>query len=147
MAALNYADLVDGLVAILRADARLEDVQHVSPEPDDPTMEQCPAILVRVANFTREPYHLVGGLSAGAPYKETVRLELACWAFAAESAGDAVRRLQALLTLVLAVCADNVTLGGRVTAAHVLRGDILTRRGQGGIFASALLGLDCLALT
>jgi len=146
MAALDYAGLVDGVVTILRADSRLEDV-HCSEEPEDPVMEQCPAVLVGLTGFVREPYHLVAMLSAGAPYKEIVRLELACWAFAAESAGDARRRLAALVTLVEGVCVDNVTLGQRVSGSNILRGDFLTRRGQGGIFASAILHLDCLALT
>lgn len=139
MAAVDYAALVDALETLFLTQLS---GTHVSQEPDEPTAEQCPAVLIRLEGFTREPARLVGFQSTGSPYDETIRFSLACTAFSAESPGDAARQRDALVKSVLTAVATDPTLGGRLFSLQVLAGDADVLGESAGIFARMTLTVE-----
>ena len=144
MAAVDYKALLDEVKRILTDDARVGAADpsptHVTLEPELPTVELCPAVLIGLATFSRAARRLVGGLSAGTPYDEEISIPLDCWAFSLQGAGDATRQLYDLVQNVMLALDDNHQLGALVDWADVVSGD--ARFGQtesGGLFAAMTL--------
>ena len=121
MGELNYAGLVTGIVSQLNdADwpERLGPV-HVTAEPELPTTEQCPAIIVLPKRATRTPTRIVGGFTAGAPDDVRLTVQLWCWVFSAQGAQDAAFQRDELTNTAVDVIRAERTIGGRVQWADV----------------------------
>lgn len=143
--AFGYAQLEQQLVTVLQADPRLAGVD-ISPEPDPPTSEQCPAIRVGVVGFVRRSLAMVGGLNHGGAYWETMTIGFSCWEFRGEGGADARAAVFGLVQTLEAVLADQPTLGGTVQIGQILQGNFAPHEaGAGGIFWVATLSAEAQA--
>jgi hypothetical protein len=143
VAELSYAGLVSGVEAILKAAPALGGV-HVTQELDAPT--EFPWVTVRLARVTRRPFHIVGGLIAGAPDEVTATLLLVCYEMSAQGAADAGRMREALVRSVVDVLRTDPTLGQRVDYAQVTQVDFQEEPGDAAIYAKAAVTVECVAL-
>jgi hypothetical protein len=135
MSAPDYAAIVRTLVDLFRSDVRLEDV-HCTDEPDDPTAEQCPAVQVAFAGFSRTPRRMVNFQYGVGGFDEDLRLLIRATAFSAQSVADASRQRDDLVQTVQAVLGDNPTIGGTVLYAYATGGQPVGRAEGGSIYAA-----------
>ena len=118
MAELNYAGLVTAIVEQLRNDGTLNALDvgpvYVSPEPEPPTTDQCPAVIVLPRRVRRNPERIVANIFAGNPDKLEVNITLWCWAFSAQGSADAARQRDELVAAVVDAIRIERTIGGKV---------------------------------
>lgn len=140
MAELDYAGLTTGLVQQLKDTDGLDGV-HVTAEPDPPTTEQCPAVLVHLTRASRTPARLVAGLTTGAPDDVVARFQLGCFVFSAQGAADAARQRDELLTIVVDAVRADRSIGGRVDWCEAGDVDFSYQPGgsHGSFYAVAIL--------
>jgi hypothetical protein len=149
--ALDYAALEAAVTTLLGADPRLDGVT-ITRDPEPPTTEQCPAILVSVTGFARVPWQLTGGLAVPGTYHETATLQCQCWEFSGQGGGAARAQCFALVEALTAVLADSPQVGaptaGAVLVVQTLRGNFQSAPSDGGgIFWVAVVEVECQALT
>lgn len=140
MSGPNYATISRAIVALLRDDERL-DGAHITDEPDDPTAEQCPAIQVAFAGFSRSPRRMVALQYGVGGFDEDLSFTIRCTVFSAQGVGDAVSQRDDFVQQVHAVLGDNPTLGGTVLYAYVTGGNPIGRGDSGSIYAGIDLSL------
>lgn len=152
MSALDYGNLEATVVAVLKADDRLDGVTITQETDPLPTADMCPWIGVEITDFVRVPTRIVAAKAPGAPYNETVSIRLTCVEFSGQSAADARRLRNALIQHVEQVLDDNVQLQPTASSpptvlyAYVQKGSLQSQQGDGGIFAAGTLLLDNLQL-
>jgi hypothetical protein len=145
VAEFRYALLVPRLEAILQADPRLRDA-HVTQELDTPTT--FPWVRLRMVRAGRLPIHLVAGVVSGYPDDVTPLVGITVWHCSVQSAADACRQRDELVSTLIDVLRDNYTLGGLVNTIQATGVDFGEGRNEGsdGIYARADIALECRVL-
>lgn len=150
MAAIDYSAIEAAALAQLRADGPIAaegdagTPVHITDSPDEPTMEQCPAIQLQLANTSRTITRL--GPPGSSPYNETLTMLVRCTGFSAESPADARRQRDKVTTLAIRALegSDNTTrtLQNTVSALTIPRVDFEALRP--GYFAAATVTVSLL---
>ena len=138
MPSLNLAGLQQQLVDTLRDDATLEGV-HVTAEPEEPTADQCPAVVVLVLDVAWEERYLVAVNPDTASAVVKPQFALRCIQFSAQGIADARLQRDALVDQVVGVLRRNRQLAGLLTDLRITRVTPADRPAGESIFSEAVL--------
>jgi len=137
---LGLSTITTALEGALRDAPQLEGV-HVSQELDDPTADQCPAVIIRVGPLRWEERHLAARDPDSGTAFITMTFGLQCVEFSAQSIEDARTLRDALLDNAIAVLKRNRQVGGvldlRITGIEPVPGPP-----SDGIFSAAIINLE-----
>lgn len=145
MAEFDYSGLQDAVQVVL--EDGLGDGYYITQQGEEPTSEQCPAVLIDLKRVTHRPTYIVQN-GAGAQDEVTAFLSLTVYEFSAESSADAARLRDRAVKAVVDTMRAHTTVNGYLDWLRIDAVDFQSAPGNsGGIYAMGRIAISGLLRT